>query len=77
MVIRGIDGLGGGSVVAPLGTRGGRINILSEKRNCLLALNFKLLNQIKGNLINDCEFFTFIVSVREAIVITCGRRQKM
>lgn len=64
------------SDVAALGTRGRRMNILCKKK-IFLAMNFKLLNQIKGNSINDCDFFNFMISVREAIVITCARRQKM
>jgi hypothetical protein len=65
------------SGVASLGTRGRRFNILSYKKNVFLALYFKLLNQTKGNSINYCDFFNFMISVREAIVIACARRQKM
>ena len=36
---------------------GGKMNILDEKKNSFLHSKFKLLRQIKGNLINNCDIF--------------------
>ena len=45
------------SGVAVLGTRGTRMNILSEKKKLVFIINFKLVNQRKGHSINDYELF--------------------
>jgi hypothetical protein len=38
-----------------------KANILNEKSDFLCSKMFKLLNQIKGNSINKCDFFKFII----------------
>jgi len=37
--------------------RGNKKNIIIKKPNFLNPTNFKLLSQIQGNLINNCDFF--------------------
>ena len=45
--------------------RSGKMNILNEQKICFLrSTNFKLLRQIKGNSVNNCETFNFVISVR-------------
>jgi hypothetical protein len=38
-----------------------KANILSEKTDFLCSKMIKLLNQTKGNSINDCDFFKFVI----------------
>jgi hypothetical protein len=49
--------LGGGVIgtAAPGGKTGGKVNILDEKLDFLHSAHFKLLCQINGNSINDCD----------------------
>lgn len=47
--------------VAESGIFSARMNILNEKFDFLLKKNLKLLSQIKGNSINDHDFFFFKV----------------
>jgi hypothetical protein len=42
-----------------------KMSILIEKKMIFVcSKNFKLLGQIKGNLINNCGFLTFIIYMR-------------
>jgi hypothetical protein len=41
----------------------GKMHILKEKFDFLRSTNCELLTQMKGNLINNCDIFKFIISV--------------
>jgi hypothetical protein len=63
-------GGGGGGVASGAAGLPGRqsardrkMNILHEKIDFLCKIKFKLLSQIKGNLINYCDFFKLNFSV--------------
>jgi hypothetical protein len=44
---------------------GVKMNILNEKKSYFMdSTNFKLHSRIYGNLINNCEFSKFVISVR-------------
>jgi hypothetical protein len=72
-VSRGIAGWGVGCAhhhhprqQSPSGKKGAKINILCKKNFYLLhSPNFKLMSQIKGNSISDCDlYFKFIIPVK-------------
>jgi hypothetical protein len=44
----------------------GKMNILHTERDILHQKGFKLLSQINGNVINGCDFLSFIASLRGA-----------
>ena len=49
---------GGGSGATASGSKlGDKMDILNEKFDFLHSTNFKLLSEIEGNSINNCDFF--------------------
>jgi hypothetical protein len=51
----------------------GKIDILIEKKYFLLFRNLRLLSQVAGNSINNCDFFMSVISVPAS---HCLGRQK-
>ena len=43
--------------------REGKVNIFKKKSVFMRSIHLKLLCQIKGNSINNCDFIKFIISV--------------
>jgi hypothetical protein len=55
---------------------GNKINMLGKKKiDFMYWIDFKLLNQIKGNPIKYCYFFKFINLLESLVVINRPRHQ--
>jgi hypothetical protein len=58
------------------GKMGSKMNILNTKFDFLLSTIFKILGQIKVNLISSCDFLMFRISVKGSHCNYSSRAQK-